>query len=81
MKSGHVVVKVVTTYSGVHYSNLYDFTASTCSHSLCRTSGAEDTWRNLEIYLFAAKSWLEYGTAGRYRDGLTKLTEVSHLPR
>lgn len=44
---------------GVHYSNLNDFTASTCSHSLCRTSGAEDsrgTWRPIDLQLKAGLS-------------------------
>lgn len=42
LESGHLIIKVVTTYFGIHYSNLNDFAASTCSHSLCRTSGGED---------------------------------------
>lgn len=27
---------------GIHYSNLNDFAASTCSHSLCWASGGKD---------------------------------------
>jgi len=56
LKSSHFIVKVVTTCFGVHYSNLNDFTASTCSQSLCRASGAEDsggTWRPTDLQLKA----------------------------
>lgn len=58
LESGHFIVKVVTTCFGIHYSNLNDFCASTCSHSLCRTSGGEDrrTWRPLDLQLRAALS-------------------------
>lgn len=54
LKSSHFIVKVITRCFGVHYSNLNDFTDSTCSHSLCRTSGAEDsggTWRPIDLQL------------------------------
>lgn len=54
-----MIVKVVTTCFGVHYLNLNDFTASTCFHLLCRTSGAEDsggTWRPTDLQLKAGLS-------------------------
>lgn len=59
LKSSHFIVKVVTTRFGDHYSNLNDFTASTCSHSFCRTSAAEDSggaWRPTDLQLKAGLS-------------------------
>lgn len=59
LKSSHFIVKVVTICFGVHYSNISDFTDYTCSHSLCRTSGAEGTegtWRYIDLQLKAGLS-------------------------